>query len=82
MYLQCLDVTNGVNEDGTKLQIWTCIAGNTNQMWNANADGTYTWAGTNKYDDLYTSLYKNSILIYLNKDVLTSQMASYSKELL
>ncbi|KAJ7705844.1 hypothetical protein B0H16DRAFT_1826368 [Mycena metata] len=26
---KCLDVINGVNADGTKLQIWTCAAGNT-----------------------------------------------------
>ncbi|KAJ7268996.1 hypothetical protein C8J57DRAFT_1227753 [Mycena rebaudengoi] len=27
---KCLDVTSGVNSDGTKLQIWTCASGNTN----------------------------------------------------
>ncbi|KAF7336388.1 hypothetical protein MVEN_02187400 [Mycena venus] len=26
---KCLDVTDGVNADGTKLQIWTCAPGNT-----------------------------------------------------
>ncbi|KAJ7468124.1 ricin B lectin domain-containing protein, partial [Mycena latifolia] len=26
---KCLDVTGGTNTDGTKLQIWTCAAGNT-----------------------------------------------------
>ncbi|KAJ7204170.1 hypothetical protein GGX14DRAFT_460997, partial [Mycena pura] len=26
---KCLDVTNGVDTDGNKLQIWTCAAGNT-----------------------------------------------------
>ncbi|KAJ7807005.1 hypothetical protein B0H14DRAFT_1541548 [Mycena olivaceomarginata] len=30
---KCLDVSNGATADGTKLQIWTCAAGNTNQMW-------------------------------------------------
>ena len=29
--LQCLDVTNGANVDGTKLQIWTCASGNTSK---------------------------------------------------
>ncbi|KAF7364600.1 hypothetical protein MVEN_00329100 [Mycena venus] len=49
---KCLDVTNGVNADGTKLQIWTC-ADNTNQMWlPAGQDSTITWAGKNKCVDL------------------------------
>ncbi|EAU85093.1 macrofage activating glycoprotein [Coprinopsis cinerea okayama7 len=29
----CLDVTDGVNADGTKLQVWTCSPGNPNQNW-------------------------------------------------
>ncbi|KAJ7887902.1 hypothetical protein B0H13DRAFT_1888659 [Mycena leptocephala] len=31
--MYCLDVKDGMNADGTKLQIWTCAAGNTNQQW-------------------------------------------------
>jgi hypothetical protein len=34
---KCLDVTNGVNNDGTKVQIWTCEDGSINQQWD------YTW---------------------------------------
>ncbi|KAJ6585663.1 ricin B lectin domain-containing protein [Mycena capillaripes] len=51
---KCLDVTNGANTDGTKLQIWTCAAGNTNQMWISagSADSTITWSGTNKCIDV------------------------------
>ena len=30
---KCLDVTNGANNDGTKLQIWTCFDGSVNQLW-------------------------------------------------
>ncbi|KAJ7490745.1 ricin B lectin domain-containing protein [Mycena latifolia] len=49
---KCLDVTNGVNADGTKLQIWTCAAGNTNQMWIPVSDSAITWSGKNKCVDL------------------------------
>ncbi|KAJ7193906.1 ricin B lectin domain-containing protein [Mycena pura] len=28
---KCLDVTDGQNVDGVKLQVWTCVDGNTNQ---------------------------------------------------
>ncbi|KAJ7855789.1 ricin B lectin domain-containing protein [Mycena leptocephala] len=48
---KCLDVTNGANTDGTKLQIWTCAAGNTNQMW-IPAGPTITWSGKNKCVDV------------------------------
>jgi hypothetical protein len=30
---KCLDVKDGVNSDGTKLQIWTCATGSKNQGW-------------------------------------------------
>ena len=30
---KCLDVTDGKNSDGTKLQIWTCSTNNANQQW-------------------------------------------------
>ncbi|KAF9257164.1 hypothetical protein L218DRAFT_936088 [Marasmius fiardii PR-910] len=49
---KCLDVTNGINTDGTKLQIWTCVDGNTNQQWISVTDFTFQWAGTNKCIDL------------------------------
>ncbi|KAF9268473.1 hypothetical protein L218DRAFT_917234 [Marasmius fiardii PR-910] len=54
---KCLDVKGGVNADGTKLQIWTCSTGNTNQLWvpldgiNYN-DFMFQWAGTDKCIDL------------------------------
>ncbi|KAJ6549060.1 ricin B lectin domain-containing protein [Mycena vulgaris] len=49
---KCIDVTGGVNADGTKLQIWTCDAANANQKWNSVQDETFQWTGTNKCIDL------------------------------
>ncbi|KAF9264570.1 hypothetical protein L218DRAFT_998537 [Marasmius fiardii PR-910] len=51
---KCLDVTDGNNADGTKLQIWTCIPESTNQLWIQSplSDLTYQWTGTNKCIDL------------------------------
>ncbi|KAJ7640148.1 ricin B lectin domain-containing protein [Mycena rosella] len=49
---KCIDVVGGVNADGTKLQIWTCDAANTNQMWISVTDNTFQWSGTNKCTDL------------------------------
>ncbi|KAJ6552696.1 ricin B lectin domain-containing protein, partial [Mycena vulgaris] len=49
---KCIDVTGGVNADGTKLQIWTCDAANANQKWNSLRDETFQWTGTNKCIDL------------------------------
>ncbi|KAF9257158.1 hypothetical protein L218DRAFT_910740 [Marasmius fiardii PR-910] len=49
---KCLDVKDGSNADGTKLQIWTCVDGSTNQQWISVTDFTFQWAGTNKCIDL------------------------------
>ncbi|KAF7373795.1 hypothetical protein MSAN_00591200 [Mycena sanguinolenta] len=49
---KCIDVTNGVNADGTKLQIWTCVKGSTNQQWISVTDSTFQWSGTDKCIDL------------------------------
>ncbi|KAJ7225121.1 ricin B lectin domain-containing protein [Mycena haematopus] len=51
---KCLDAVNGVDGDGTKLQIWTCASGNTNQQWvSAGSPGSpqIVWAGKNKCVD-------------------------------
>ncbi|KAH8818654.1 ricin B lectin domain-containing protein [Flagelloscypha sp. PMI_526] len=55
----CLDVTNGSNTNGVKLQVWTCAAGNTNQRFTHAGgdllyfpDDRFTWAGKNKCVDL------------------------------
>lgn len=49
---KCLDVKDGVNASGTKLQIWTCGTNNPNQQWEINGDQTVSWAGRNKCVDL------------------------------
>ncbi|KAJ7065646.1 ricin B lectin domain-containing protein [Mycena amicta] len=50
---KCLDVVNGVNADGTKLQIWTCATGNTNQMWvPGGQEIPIAWSGKGKCIDL------------------------------
>ncbi|KAH6871464.1 macrophage activating glycoprotein [Coprinopsis sp. MPI-PUGE-AT-0042] len=51
---KCLDVTEGVNQDGTKLQIWTCTAtGSINQSWYYNKwDNNLSWTGRGKCVDL------------------------------
>ncbi|KAJ6453957.1 ricin B lectin domain-containing protein [Mycena sanguinolenta] len=49
---KCIDVTNGVNEDGTPLQIWTCAENNANQQWISVTNWTLQWNGTDKCIDL------------------------------
>lgn len=49
----CLDVTNGANADGTKLQIWTCTDNNANQQWHYNFwVNQLSWKDKNKCLDL------------------------------
>lgn len=52
----CLDVTNGVNESGTRLQIYDCTEGDANQMWQAstisNGLQTVSWVGSTRCIDL------------------------------
>ncbi|KAJ7334733.1 ricin B lectin domain-containing protein [Mycena albidolilacea] len=50
---KCLDVPNGNNANGQKLQIWTCADGNTNQQFTIHANpNTIEWKGTGKCLDL------------------------------
>ncbi|KAF7334660.1 hypothetical protein MVEN_02296500 [Mycena venus] len=44
---KCLDVPNGQNADGVKLQIWTCGEGNANQQFTIHRN-TIEWKGTGK----------------------------------
>jgi len=44
---KCLDDTNGVKTNGQKMQIWSCVSGNTNQQW-FNSGTTIGLGGTNK----------------------------------
>ncbi|KAF9263019.1 ricin B lectin [Marasmius fiardii PR-910] len=48
----CLDVINGVNTNGTRLQVFTCTPGNTNQLWIPLSNSLFQWAGTDKCIDL------------------------------
>ncbi|KAJ7240055.1 hypothetical protein C8J57DRAFT_103292 [Mycena rebaudengoi] len=48
---KCLDVPNGENTNGVKLQICTCAAGNTNQLFQMRRD-RIEWKGSNKCLDL------------------------------
>ncbi|RXW14830.1 hypothetical protein EST38_g11023 [Candolleomyces aberdarensis] len=50
---KCLDVTDGLNKDGTKLQVWTCSANNANQQWYYNKwDNLLSWTGKGKCVDV------------------------------
>jgi len=50
---KCLDVTDGKNVDGTKLQIWTCGTNNPNQQWWYSIwDTTLSWRDHGKCVDL------------------------------
>ncbi|KAJ7157674.1 ricin B lectin domain-containing protein [Mycena crocata] len=48
---KCLDVPNGANALGTKLQIWTC-SGGPNQKWVNTLGAQFQWSGTDKCIDL------------------------------
>ncbi|KAK6996692.1 ricin B lectin domain-containing protein [Favolaschia claudopus] len=51
---KCLDVKDGVDSNGSKLQIWSCSVGNTNQLWvpQLASGGNIVWSGKNKCIDL------------------------------
>lgn len=38
---KCLDVTEGRNENGNKLQIWSCISGGSNQIFSENKQNSH-----------------------------------------
>ena len=48
---KCLDVPSGNPTNGTKLQIWDCVAGNANQTW-AQSGAEIQWTGRGKCLDL------------------------------
>ncbi|EJD45992.1 hypothetical protein AURDEDRAFT_113887 [Auricularia subglabra TFB-10046 SS5] len=58
---KCIDVTEGVNAKGTKLQIWTCSSTNQNQMWtyNNNNDAHITWISRDKSIDVTDGVFTN-----------------------
>lgn len=51
---KCLDVKDGANKDGTRLQVWGCgPANNANQKWNYNKwDNTLEWYTKGKCMDV------------------------------
>jgi hypothetical protein len=64
---KCLDVPDGKDADGTKLHIWTCVDGNTNQMWEFASDNTIRWVGHNKYvSAIYLVLFSVTSIEILN----------------
>ncbi|KAJ1303439.1 hypothetical protein OPQ81_011630 [Rhizoctonia solani] len=57
---KCLDVKDGKNADGTKLQIWTCNESSSNQkFWYSFWDYTLSWEGKGKCVDLPSGNLKN-----------------------
>ncbi|KAF7297417.1 hypothetical protein MIND_00975300 [Mycena indigotica] len=61
---KCLDVPNGSKANGVKLQLWTCAASNTNQMF-TNHRGQIEWTGTGKCLDLTNGVSANGTQIQL-----------------
>ncbi|KZV99284.1 ricin B lectin, partial [Exidia glandulosa HHB12029] len=55
---KCLDVTEGVNEKGTKLQIWSCVAGGSNQMFTSSANNHIEWLNFDKCLDVTNGQFK------------------------
>lgn len=49
---KCLDVTNGQNVNGVKLQIWTCSSNNPNQKFSYTRDYRLSWTNHGKCTDL------------------------------
>ena len=59
---KCLDVTNGLNADGTKLQVWDCeIPSAINQQFGYTAFGDNQWVHQTK-----KKIYIGSILIVIS----------------
>ncbi|KAF8202645.1 ricin B lectin domain-containing protein, partial [Mycena galopus ATCC 62051] len=48
---KCLDVTGGLDADGTLLQVWTCTTADSNQQWTLSGN-TIQWSGTSECVDL------------------------------
>ena len=49
---KCLDVTNGNNSNGAKLQIWDCAPSNANQQWYWTTDNHLAWTNHGRCLDL------------------------------
>jgi len=64
---KCLDVTNGVNENGTKLQIYACdtTGKNKNQQWYYTTDNRLAWTDHGKCTDLTNGSTANGNVIQI-----------------
>ncbi|KAJ7092316.1 ricin B lectin domain-containing protein [Mycena belliarum] len=51
----CLDVTDGVVANGTKVQVWKCAEGNTNQKFTASGQ-QIRWAGNGSHPEMCLDL--------------------------
>ncbi|WP_422769887.1 ricin-type beta-trefoil lectin domain protein [Plantactinospora sp. WMMC1484] len=60
---KCVDVNAGGTADGTRVQMWDCIAGSANQTWTLPGDGTIRALG--KCLDVQASGTTNGTLIHL-----------------
>ncbi|MEO3925109.1 ricin-type beta-trefoil lectin domain protein [Micromonosporaceae bacterium B7E4] len=60
---KCVDVNAGGTADGTRVQIWDCIAGSANQTWTLPGDGTVRALG--KCLDVAASGTTNGTLVQL-----------------
>jgi len=49
---KCLEVTDGVNSNGVKLQIWDCGSTNVNQQWFWASDNHLSWTNHGRCLDL------------------------------
>ena len=49
---KCLDVTDGEDSNGVKIQIWDCVPGNVNQQWSYVGSFHITWADSNRCLDV------------------------------
>jgi len=58
----CLDVIDGVDKDGTLVQIYQCSDNNKNQKWQFNADGSIQWAGHSKCLDVKNGNFVDGVL--------------------
>lgn len=67
---KCLDVTNGVNQSGTKLQIFGCSTANKNQQWQLIDQGdniaqSVQWVGSTRCVDLTGGVQANGTPVRL-----------------
>ncbi|EJD54546.1 hypothetical protein AURDEDRAFT_110139 [Auricularia subglabra TFB-10046 SS5] len=70
---KCLDVTEGRNEKGTKLQIWTCVDGGSNQLFKVWKNNHIAWLNFDKCVDVTDGVYRDGNPIQLWQCSTTTQ---------